>query len=132
MLGNNTIRQFRDYAGILQSAQGRKLVVPIQLRHVAKRLMETELRTGTANNDRAVVRESDDLADGYIAMDFLTSPYGWFVLSDQGGLIYLERKAFETSMQVEFTTDNLQVKAYERYYMGFDDWRLGFGSYPTN
>lgn len=132
LLANNQIRRFRDNAGLLIGAQGRKLLVPVELRHVAKRLMETPLRPGTANNDVASVKENNDLQDGYLVMDFLTSPYSWFVLSDQGGAIYLERVPFETSMQVEFTTDNLLVKAYERYYLGYDDWRLGWGSFPTN
>jgi hypothetical protein len=132
LYGNNIIRRFRDNAGLLVAAQGKKLLVPVELRHVAKRLMETPLRTGTANNDISAVKENDDLADGYLVMDFLTSPYAWFICSDQGGFIYLMRVPFETSMQVDFTTDNLLVKAYERYYLGYDDWRAGFGSYPSN
>lgn len=132
LMANNQIRRFRDNAGLLIGAQGRKLLVPVELRHVAKRLMETPLRPGTSNNDVATVKENNDLQDGYLVMDFLTSPYAWFVLSDQGGAIYLERIPFESSMQVEFTTDNLLVKAYERYYLGYDDWRLGYGVYPTN
>jgi hypothetical protein len=132
LMANNMIRRFRDNAGILISAQAKKLVVPIELRHVAKRLLETPLRPGTSNNDVNTVKDNEDIREGYIAMDYLTSPYAWFVLSDQGGLIYLERKPFETSMQVEFTTDNLLVKAYERYYLGYDDWRAGWGSYATN
>lgn len=132
LMANNMIRRFRDYANLLISAQGRKLVVPVELRHVAKRLMDTPLRTGTANNDVSAIRESHDLADGYIVMDFLTSPYAWFVISDLGGLICLDRVPFEASMQVDFTTDNLLVKAYERYYIGYDDWRCAVGFYPTN
>ena len=132
ILANNMIRRFRDYAGLLYGSQGKKLVVPVELRHVAKRLMETELRPGTTNNDVWSVKENDDLRDGYVVMDFLTSPYAWFVLSDAGGLICLEREPFESSMQTDFTTDNLLVKAYERYYMGYDDWRLGVGFYPSN
>lgn len=132
LMANNQIRRFRDNAGLIASAQGKKLVVPVELRHVAKRLMETALRPGTANNDVATVKENGDLQDGYIAMDFLTSPYAWFVLSDLGGLIYLERKPFESSMQVDFTTDNLLVKGYERFYLGFDDWRAAYASFPTN
>lgn len=131
-MANNQIRRFRDYAGLLIGAQGRKLLVPVELRHVAKRLMETPLRPGTNNNDVNSLKENNDLQDGYLVMDFLTSPYAWFVLSDQGGAIYLDRIAFEASMQVEFTTDNLLVKAYERYYVGEDDWRLGYGVYPSN
>jgi hypothetical protein len=129
---NNMVRRFRTNEGLLALFQGRKLVVPVAQRHVAKRLMETEARPGTANRDAASLRESGDLADSYVVLDFLTSDYAWFVLSDAGGLIYLERKPFETSMQTDFTTDNLMVKAYERYYFGSDDFRLGVGVFPTN
>lgn len=132
MLANNMVRRFRDDAGLLYGSQGKKLVVPVELRHVAKRLMETELRPGTTDNDVWSVKENNDLRDGYVVLDFLTSPYAWFVLSDAGGLICLEREPFETSMQTDFTTDNLMVKAYERYYMGYDDWRCGVGFFPTN
>jgi hypothetical protein len=107
-------------------------VVPVELRHVAKRLMETELRPGTTNNDTWSVKENNDLSNGYVVLDFLTSPYAWFVLTDVGGLIHLSRVPFETSMQTDFTTDNLMVKAYQRFYCGYDDFRLGIGVYPTN
>jgi hypothetical protein len=132
LMGTNMTRRFRDYAGLLAGFQARKLVVPVEQRHVAKRLMETETRPGTANRDQWSIKENDDLSDGYVVLDFLTSPYAWFLLSDAGGLIYLDREPFETSMQTDFTTDNLMVKAYERYYMGPDDWRLGVGFYPNN
>jgi hypothetical protein len=128
----NMIRRFRDYAGLLHGAQARKLVVPVELRHVAKRIMETETRPGTANRDQWSIKENDDLRDGYVVMDFLTSPYTWFLLSDTGGLTYLDREPFETSMQTDFTTDNLMIKGYERYYAGPDDWRLGVGVFPNN
>lgn len=131
-MASNMIRRFRDNAGLLQGAQARMLLVPVEQRHVAKRLYETEARPGTANRDVASIRENGDLENGYLVMDFFTSPFAWFVLSDQGGAIYLERKPFETSMQVEFTTDMLLVKAYERYYLGYDDWRLGVGFFPLN
>jgi hypothetical protein len=132
ILANNMIRRFRDEAGLLYGSQGKKLVVPVELRHVAKRLMETELRPGTTNNDTWSVKENDDLRDGYVVMDFLTSPYAWFVLSDSGGLICLDRKPFRTEIQTDFSTNNLMVKGTERYYIGWDDWRCGFGAYPTN
>jgi hypothetical protein len=129
---NNLVRRFRDNAALLIGAQGKKLVVPVELRHTAKRLLETPLRVGTANNDINAIKENQDLADGYLVMDFLTSAFAWFVCSDQGGFIYLDRVPFETSMQVDFTTDNLLVKAYERYYLGYDDWRAAAGTFPSN
>ena len=131
-MANNMIRRFRDEAGLLYGSQGKKVVVPVELRHVVKRLTETELRPGTTNNDTWSLKESDDLRDGYVVMDFLTSPYAWFVLSDSGGLICLDRKPFRTEIQTDFATNNLMVKATERYYIGVDDWRLGVGFYSTN
>jgi hypothetical protein len=131
-MGNNMIRRFRDEAGIIFGSQGKKLVVPVELRHTAKRLMETHIRPGTTNNDTWSIKESGDLSDGYVVLDFLTSPYAWFLLSDAGGLICLDRKPFRTEVQTDFSTNNLMVKGTERYYMGPDDWRLGAGFYPTN
>ncbi len=132
LLANNQIRRFRDNAGLLVGAQGRKLVVPVELRHVAKRLCDTPLRPGTSDNDVAVVHENEDLADGYIAWDFLSSPFAWFVVSDVGGLLMLQREEFTTSMWVDNTTDNLLVKAYERFAASFDDWRAVWGSFPLS
>jgi hypothetical protein len=131
-MASNQVRAFRDNAGLLISAQSRKLFVPKELRRVAKRLLETQLRPGTANNDLNAAKENGDFDEGYIVGDFLTSPYSWFVITDNGGFIYLERVPFETDMQVDFTTDNLLVKAYERYFIGYDDWRAGWASFPTN
>lgn len=131
-LGANLARRFRDDAGLLKPGQARTLVVPTQLRHQAKRLTETQLRPGTTDNDIWAVKENNDYSNGYVVMDFLTSDYAWFLLTDLGGLIHLERTPFETSMQTDFVTDNLQVKAYERYYFGYDDWRAAVGFYPTN
>src|SRR4051812_24142343 len=62
-LGNNMIRRFRDEAGLLYGSQGKKLVVPVELRHTAKRITETELRPGTTNNDTWSIKEGDDLRD---------------------------------------------------------------------
>jgi hypothetical protein len=131
-MGSNMIRRFRDYANLLISAKARTLLVPVELRRVAQRLYETPLRPGTADNDINARKESGDYKDDYEVNDFLTSPYAWFILSDKPGLIYLERKAFDISMQVDFVTNNLLVKAVERYYIGYDDWRCAWGSYPTN
>jgi len=131
-MANNMIRRFRDEAGLLISAQGKKLVVPVEQRHNAKRLIDDEVRPGTTNRDIASLRENGDLSDPYVVMDFLTSPYAWFVLSDVGGLICLDRKPFRTEIQTDFSTNNLMVKGTERYYIGWDDWRVGVGVYPTN
>jgi len=124
---------FKDQAGLKIFARGRKLVVPPQLEPVAIRLTKTELRPGTANNDvNAILSTAGGLTDGYMVNDYLTSQFAWFLLTNIPGLAYMERVAFETDMQVEFTTDNLLVKGYERYSFGYFNYRSIYGSFPTS
>jgi phage major head subunit gpT-like protein len=124
---------FKDQAGLKIFARGRKLVVPPQLEPVAIRLTKTELRPGTANNDvNAILSTAGGLPDGYMVNDYLTSQFAWFLLTNIQGLSYMERVAFETDMQVEFTTDNLLVKGYERYSFGYYNYRSIYGSFPTS
>lgn len=128
----NIRANFRDIAGLRMLARARKLVVPIALEPVAVRLLETVLRPGTSDNDvNAIPHTSGGVPDGCLVHDYLTSNTAWFVLTDQEGALYLQRVAFEMDMQVDFTTDNLMVKGYERYSFGFYDWRWIYGSFPV-
>jgi len=124
---------FKDQAGLKVFARARKLIVPPQLEPVAIRLTKTELRPGTADNDvNAIMFTGGGLPEGYMVNDFLTSQYAWFLLTNIDGLAYMERVKFETDMQVDFVTDNLLVKGYERYSFGYFNWRSIFGSFPTS
>jgi hypothetical protein len=124
---------FRDQAGLKVFARARKLVVPPQLEPVAIRLTKTELRPGTADNDvNAILTTAGGLSEGYMVNDFLTSQYAWFLLTNIEGLVYMERIKFETDLQVDFVTDNLLVKGYERYSFGYFNWRSIYGSFPTS
>ena len=124
---------FKDQAGLKVFARGRKLIVPPQLEPVAIRLTKTELRPGTADNDvNAIMMTAGGLPESYLVNDFLTSSYAWFLLTNIDGLSYMERVKFETDMQVDFVTDNLLVKGYERYSFGYYNWRSIFGSFPTS
>jgi len=124
---------FKDQAGLKIFARGRKLIVPPQLEPVAIRLTKTELRPGTADNDvNAIMMTAGGLSEGYMVNDFLTSTYAWFLLTNIEGLAYMERIKFETDMQVDFVTDNLLVKGYERYSFGYYNWRAIYGSFPTS
>ena len=123
---------FKDQAGLKVFARARKLIVPPQLEPVAIRLTKTELRPGTADNDvNAIMSAAGGLPEGYMVNDFLTSAYAWFLLTNIDGLSYMERIKFETDMQVDFVTDNLLVKGYERYSFGYYNFRSIFGSFPT-
>ena len=124
---------FRDQAGLKVFARGRKLIVPPQLEPIAIRLTKTELRTGTADNDvNAILSTAGGLPESYMVNDFLTSAYAWFLLTNIDGLSYMERIPFETDMQVDFVTDNLLVKGYERYSFSYYNWRSIYGSFPTS
>ena len=123
---------FKDQAGLKVFARGRKLIVPPQLEPVAIRLTKTELRPGTADNDvNAILTTAGGLPEGYMVNDFLTSASAWFLLTNIDGLSYMERVSFETDMQVDFVTDNLLVKGYERYSFAYYNFRAIYGSFPT-
>ena len=124
---------FKDQAGLKVFARGRKLIVPPQLEPIAIRLTKTELRPGTADNDvNAILSTAGGIAEGYMVNDFLTSAFAWFLLTNIDGLSFMERIKFETDMQVDFVTDNLLVKGYERYSFGFYNWRSLYGVFPTS
>ena len=124
---------FKDQAGLKVFARARKLIVPPQLEPTAIRLTKTELRPGTADNDvNAIMMTAGGLPESYMVNDFLTSAYAWFLLTNIDGLSYMERIKFETDMQVDFVTDNLLVKGYERYSFGYYNWRSIYGSFPTS
>src|ERR1700676_3059865 len=129
----NVRLNFFDEAGLRVLSRARKLIVPPALEAVAIRLTKTELRPGTANNDvNAILSLSGGLPEGHLVMDFLTSQFAWFLKTNIEGLIHMDRKPFEMDMQVDFVTDNLLVKGYERYSFGFNDPRSLFGSFPTS
>lgn len=123
---------FKDQAGLKTFSRARKLVVPPQLEPVAIRLLKTELRPGTADNDvNAIQMTAGGLPESYMVNDFLTSATAWFLLTNVQGLNYMVRMPFETDMQVDFVTDNLLVKGYERYSFSYSNFRAIWGSFPS-
>lgn len=124
---------WRDNAGLKIHARGRKLVVPPQQEPVALRLMRSELRPGTATNDvNAILGMNESLKESFMVWDYLTSAFGWFLLTNHDGLVWFNRKPFEMDMSVEFTTDNLLVKGYQRYVPTYYDWRAVWGTFPLS
>lgn len=126
------IRGFVDLAGLRIMARGKKLIIPPQLKYTAVRLMETELRPGTALNDINALKWGNDFEEGFQVMDFLTSQFAWYIKTDKRGLLYLQRRTFETDMQVDFTTQNLLTLATERYSFNYFNPRSIYGSFPTS
>jgi len=123
---------YRDQAGLKIFARGRKLLVAPANEPVAIRLTKTELRPGTNDNDvNAILTTAGGLPEGYIVNDYLTNAPWWFLLTNIKGLSWMQRIPFETDMQVDFVTDNLLVKAYERYSFSYNNWRAVYGNTPS-
>jgi hypothetical protein len=126
-------RNFIDQAGLKFHARAMKLLIPPELEPIAIRLLQADLRPGSADNDPNAIRgTTGGLKEGYTVNDYLTSPYPWFLLTNIDGLAFMERVAFETDMSVDFVTDNLLVKGYERYSFSTFNPRSGYGSFPTS
>jgi hypothetical protein len=124
---------FRDNANQRMNAKPRRLIVPPQLEPTAIRLLKTELRPGTANNDvNAILSTQGGIPDGYLVWNYLTSQFAWFLQTNQDGLVYMNRTPYETDMSVEFSTDNLLVKGYQRNSYSYNEPRAIYVSNPTS
>ena len=126
------ISGFTDDRGLTISVQASKMIVPSELVFVAERILNSNLRSGTSDNDLNAVRSTGVLPGGYSVNHYLTDPDAFFLLTsvtDQGdGLKMFQRSGMETSMEPDFTTGNIRYKARERYSFGFSDWRGIYGS----
>ena len=124
-----SIAGFVDERGLKVALRGMKLILPRQLQFVAERLMVSNLRVGTADNDTNALRSMGMLPQGYAVNDFLTDPDAFFIMTDAPrGMIHFERTALSTNMEADFDTGNMRYKARERYSFGFSDPRCIFGS----
>jgi phage major head subunit gpT-like protein len=124
-----TISQFRDQAGLITMTKPTKLIVPPQLQFTADRILHSQFRTGTANNDINAIYNIGAVPQGYRVNHFLTDTNGWFLMTDApNGLKHYVREALETDVFTDFTSDNLLAKAIERYSFGWSNPRGSFGS----
>jgi hypothetical protein len=123
------IAGWTDERGLLIAAKPKKLVVPPQLMFVATRLLETELRVGTNNNDINALKNNGAIPEGYTVNHFLTDPNAWFLTTDvPNGLKHFVRTPLQNSMDGDFDTGNVRYKARERYSFGWSDPLGVFGS----
>lgn len=118
-----------DERGLLIAAKPRKLVVPPNLMFVATRLLDTEGRVGTADNDINALRNNGSIPEGYTVNHYLTDTDAWFLMTDvPNGLKHFVRTPMQTSMDADFDTGNSRYKARERYSFGVSDPLGIFGS----
>jgi hypothetical protein len=123
------IAAWTDERGLLIAAKPRKLVVPPSLMFVATRLLETELRVSTADNDINALKSNGSIPEGYTVNHFLTDTDGWFLTTDvPNGLKHFVRTPMQNSMDGDFDTGNVRYKARERYSFGWSDPLGMYGS----
>jgi hypothetical protein len=116
------IAQWTDERGLLIAAKPKKLIVPPQLQFVATRLLETELRTGTADNDINALKNNGSIPEGYTVNNYLTDVNAWFLTTDvPNGMKHFVRTPLSNSMDGDFDTGNVRYKSRERYSFGFSD-----------
>jgi len=124
-----TIAAVTDERGLLIAARPRRLLVPPALMFTATRLLESDQRTATADNDINAVRSMGAVPEGYSVNHYLTDSDAWFIVTDvPNGMRHFERTAMETSMDGDFDTGNVRYKARERYSFGVSDPLGMYGS----
>ena len=118
-----------DDRGLKIALNGRKLIIPVQLQFVAERLMKSNLRTATADNDINAIGSMGMLPEGYVVNNYLTDTDAFFIMTDApNGMKMFQRSPITTKMEGDFETGNVKYKARERYSFGFSDFRGIFGS----
>ena len=116
------IAAWTDERGLLIAAKPRKLIVPPALMFVATRLLETNLRVGTNNNDVSAIVNNGTIPEGYSVNHFLTDVNAWFLITDvPNGLKHFVRTPLQNSMDGDFDTGNVRYKSRERYSFGWSD-----------
>ncbi len=116
------IAAWTDERGLLIAAKPKKMVVPPALMFTAKRLLDTELRVATADNDINAIKQMGAIPEGYTVNHFLTDPSAWFLTTDvPNGMKHFVRTPLQNSMDGDFDTGNVRYKARERYSFGWSD-----------
>jgi len=123
------IAGWTDERGLLIAAKPKKLIIPPNLQFVATRLLETEGRVGSADNDINAIKSNGVVPQGYTVNNYLTDTDNWFLTTDvPNGLKHFVRSPMATSMDGDFDTGNSRYKARERYSFGVSDPLGIFGS----
>ena len=118
-----------DDRGLKTKVMAQKLVAPVDLDFEAGRILQSELKYDTAENAVNVIRSGRYLPQGHCLNHYLTSTAAWFILTDcPVGLKHYIREPVSVSTELDFATDAVLVKAYERYSFGCSDKRAIYGS----
>ena len=126
------IGDMKDDRGLQIAATAKQLIIPTAYQFVAERLLESQLRPDTADNDINAIRNGGFIPKGYHVMRRLTDSNAWFLTTDiPDGLKMFQRSAMKKGMEGDFETGNVRYKVRERYSFGWTDWRGIYGSVGT-
>ena len=118
-----------DERGLKIAVRGMKLLIPKELQFIATRVLDSNLRPSTADNDINASKAMGMLPDGAVVNHFLTYTDSFFIKTDApNGFKYFNRSPLKTAMEGDFDTGNMRFKARERYSFGVSDWRCVFGT----
>src|SRR5210317_1480993 len=118
-----------DERGLKIAVRGMKLIIPKELQFIAERVINSNLRSGTADNDTNAMKNMGMLPEGAVVNHFLTDTDAFFIKTDApNGFKYFNRSPIKTAMEGDFDTGNMRFKARERYSFGVSDWRSVFGT----
>ena len=123
------VAKWTDQRGLLIAARPRRLIVPPDLMFVATRILDSENRPATADNDINAIKNNGTIPEGYRVNHYLTDTNAWFMVTDvPNGMKHFERSAMTTAMDGDFNTGNVRYKARERYSFGVSDPLGMYGS----
>ena len=118
-----------DERGLKIAVRGMKLIIPKELQFIAERVINSNLRSGTADNDTNAMKSMGMLPEGAVVNHFLTDSDAYFIKTDApNGFKFFNRSPIKTAMEGDFDTGNMRFKARERYSFGVSDWRTVFGT----
>ena len=123
------IAGMKDDRGMKVALNGSKMIIPVNLQFTAERLMKSNQRVGTSDNDTNAVKSMGMIPQGYVVNNYLTDTDAWFIKTDApNGMKHFQRAPISTKMEGDFETGNVRYKSRERYSFGWSDWRGIFGS----
>ena len=123
------IAGFTDERGLKIAVRGTKLLIPKELQFIAERIINSNLRPGSADNDINAMKSMGMLPEGAVVNHFFTDADAYFVKTDcPNGFKLFNRTPLKTAMEGDFDTGNMRFKARERYAFGVSDWRCVFGT----
>jgi len=123
------IAGMKDDRGMKVALNGSKMIIPVNLQFTAERLMKSNQRVSTSDNDTNAVKSMGMIPQGYVVNNYLTDTDAWFIKTDApNGMKHFQRAPISTKMEGDFETGNVRYKSRERYSFGWSDWRGIFGS----